>query len=492
MAPVETFWARAARFAHCTRAGRIDGLLKDGVTVFRGIPFAAAPLGPLRWSAPQRHVLAHPDGFDATHWGATAQRLSPGWDIPEPIVPGEDTLNLNVFAPVDALTAGPACPVLVWIHGGAYKSGTAISSWYDGRAFASAGVVVVSISYRVGFDGFAHLDGVPDNRGALDWIAALEWVQDHIAEFGGDPARVTIAGQSAGGGAVLALLSTARARGLFQRAWSLSGVLEAEHVSNAPQRTARFARGLQLTSSSAESFSTLSDRFLQQALVVLPGDLPFPPVEGEALFPDGISAGLSESAHIPLVLGATADEVQWSEPDPLAGEAARALLHEAGVPSEAAATFLSTLGREADPTESRIKSELYFRSPIVEVSRRRSAGDCTFRYDYRWGPAPHHRALHCNEIPVFFGVTDEPTASRVLGRDIPPAVHRFHEDAVRYVRDGTPPAHAIDGITFYGSPGGDRFTTAAPLAERWTSAHEPRDAHEHGTAQPEPVHNTSV
>ena len=107
--------------------------------------------------------------------------------------------------------------MLVYIHGGGYIAGSPASPWYDGAAFNRDGVVTVTVSYRLGFDGFGHIAGAPSNRGVRDWLAALEWVRDNIAAFGGDPARVTIAGQSAGGGAVLTLLGMPAAQGLFPR-----------------------------------------------------------------------------------------------------------------------------------------------------------------------------------------------------------------------------------------------------------------------------------
>ena len=113
--------------------------------------------------------------------------------------------------------------MLVYIHGGGYFAGSPASPWYDGAAFNRDGVVTVSISYRLGFDGFGWIADAPMNRGVLDWLLALEWVRDNIAAFGGDPARVTIAGQSAGGGAVLTLLGMPRAQPLIAGVYSISG-----------------------------------------------------------------------------------------------------------------------------------------------------------------------------------------------------------------------------------------------------------------------------
>src|SRR5690606_26727625 len=157
--------------------------------------------------------------------------------IPEASVPGEATLNLNVFTP----SLAGRFPVLVWIHGGGYSAGSIASPWYDGRAFNRDGIVTVSLSYRLGFDGFGSIDGAPDNRGVRDWLAGLEWVQRNIAAFGGDRGRVTIAGHSAGGGAVLTLLGMPTAQHLFHAGISFSGALGDLPRELAQRRSIRLA-----------------------------------------------------------------------------------------------------------------------------------------------------------------------------------------------------------------------------------------------------------
>lgn len=122
---------------------------------------------------------------------------------------------------------------MVWLHGGAFSNGSGSATAYSGSAFARDGVVCVTVNYRLGVDGFLHLDGVPDNRGLLDQIAALEWVRDNIAAFGGDPDRVTVFGESAGAMAIGVLLGMERARGLFRRAVLQSG---ARTTSCGPRR----------------------------------------------------------------------------------------------------------------------------------------------------------------------------------------------------------------------------------------------------------------
>ena len=189
------------------RQGAIRGFCRDtGSTAdagyprsaaFLGIPFAEAPVGERRFAAPV--PAAGWDGVrEATGFGPTAQRrpFAEVTAIPEPSFPGDSTLNVNVFTPAPG-EQDARLPVLVWIHGGGFKAGSPSSPWYDGLAFNRDGVVTVSISYRLGFDGFGWIPDAPHNRGLLDQIEALRWIRDNIAAFGGDPDRLTIAGQSA-------------------------------------------------------------------------------------------------------------------------------------------------------------------------------------------------------------------------------------------------------------------------------------------------------
>jgi para-nitrobenzyl esterase len=203
--------------------GLLQGSLEDGLTVYRGIPFAAPPVGDLRWRAPQ--PAAKWDGVrPATQFGPApiqGSRNGPGMS--------EDCLYLNVWTP--AKSARDHVPVLVWIHGGAFSFGSTSDPNYSGEQLAKKGVVVVSIAYRVGLLGFlAHpelsaetTNHVSGNYGLLDMIAGLQWVQKNIAAFGGDPDQVTIFGESAGGIAVSMLCASPLAKGLFHGAISQSG-----------------------------------------------------------------------------------------------------------------------------------------------------------------------------------------------------------------------------------------------------------------------------
>ncbi|WP_017588491.1 carboxylesterase/lipase family protein [Nocardiopsis ganjiahuensis] len=202
--------------------GAVSPRSQDGrITVYRGIPYAAAPFGEHRFTAPA----------PAPAWDGVRDCTEPGPPAPQgtqligaaPWSPDTslDCLVLNVWTP--AAPAAPAAPdggapVLVWIHGGAYIVGSGAEGTYEGTRLAETGLVVVSVNYRLGFEGFGHVPGRPDNRGLLDQVAALRWVRDNIAAFGGDPGNVTVAGESAGAGSVVCLMASPEARGLFHRA----------------------------------------------------------------------------------------------------------------------------------------------------------------------------------------------------------------------------------------------------------------------------------
>ncbi|MFE6838374.1 carboxylesterase/lipase family protein [Streptomyces sp. NPDC057705] len=199
-----------------TLAGKVEGTAEDGLSVFKGIPYALPPEGPLRFRAPAP-VPAWEGVRPAGSFSAVPPQLPlvpgmpPAWR-PED---GSDCLSVNVWTPGGA---GDRLPVMVWIYGGGWKTGHSADPLHDGEVLARGGVVLVTFNYRVGFEGFGHVPGAPANRGFLDQAAALTWIRENVAAFGGDPDNVTIFGESGGGASVAALMSAPAARGLFRRA----------------------------------------------------------------------------------------------------------------------------------------------------------------------------------------------------------------------------------------------------------------------------------
>lgn len=450
-----------------TTSGRVRGFwrgepgARDGSAAFLGIPFAKAPVGDLRFAAP---VPAEPwDGVrDALEYGATAQRGDTGITlIPEPSIPGDATLNLNVFTPAPG-SSDAALPVLVWIHGGGYVSGSPASPWYDGRAFNRDGVVTVSISYRLGFDGFGHIDGVPSNRGVRDWLLALQWVQENIASFGGDPSRVTIAGQSAGGGAVLTLLGMPAAQHLFHSAYALSGAVADVPADRARAASARLAQ-LAGVPPTREGFASASEATLHElqgkagepdskdrlapVRALLAEGLPWgPTIDGDLLMqPTLASLRSGVGADKPLVLGSVDDEFTM-----VMDGAKRALrlvppalgLAQLGVPRERRSAYLAdNRAQRRKGTAAilgRYATDVVFRAEVVKVAEARGSAP-TWVYRFTWPSPTHGWALHCLDVPFWFDCLDDPHVAAIAG-DAPPRriADAVHGAAVALIRGDDP------------------------------------------------------
>jgi len=307
-----------------TRRGKLRGRLSDGVTAFKGVPYSAPPFGARRLRPP-RPVDPWDGVRDALTFGPKSPQVAyPSGiaeAIPELVGQGEDCLTLNIWMP----NVGAAVrPVMVWIPGGMFEfHATGATAFYDGSQFARDGVVCVTINYRVGAEGFLYLaDGVA-NLGLLDQIAALEWVQENIDAFGGDPRNVTIFGESAGAMSVATLLAMPRAAGLFHRAIVQSGTAQnVTSAATAEQIGRRFAEFLGVEATREAIAATSPERVLQAQAklrdellarpdpgfwgeVALSG-LPWAPVDGQTI-PErpidricaGAAADIPRRAHSP-------------------------------------------------------------------------------------------------------------------------------------------------------------------------------------------------
>jgi para-nitrobenzyl esterase len=301
-----------------TQGGDIQGVSENSVFVFKGIPYAAPPLGDWRWREPQP-AMAWQGVRKATAYGNACIQV-PGLSLANGGDPGslsEDCLYLNVWTP--QLDPSARLPVMVWIHGGAYIFGAGGMTIYDGTPLARKGAVVVNLNYRLGQLGFfvhpaleKDNPGGPANFGLLDQIAALRWVQHNIASFGGDPGNVTIMGQSAGAKSVLALVASPLARGIFQKAIAMSSYALPD-VTRAKAREAGVKvadalglKGAEATSAElravpAEKFGELKGQEFSNAPVPIAGDNVLP-----QSIQDTFAAG--KEAPIPLILGNTSDD----------------------------------------------------------------------------------------------------------------------------------------------------------------------------------------
>jgi len=298
-----------------TESGAVSGTtgVSSDVRVYKGIPFAAAPVGDLRWRAPKA-----PPKWDGVHkadqFGATCMQTpypegSPYRSAPEPV--SEDCLYLNIWT--GAKSAKEARPVMVWIHGGALTRGSGSNPVYDGEELAKKGVVLVTINYRLGIFGFmAHPEltresdrNASGNYGILDQIAALEWVQKNIAAFGGDPKRVTIFGESAGSWSVNVLVATPLAKGLFERAIGESGAnfTTIPTLAEAEQTGVRLAKTM-----GADSIAALRAKSAAELMKASP-QAARPNVDGWML-PEQVYAIFSKGRQndVPTLIGSNADE----------------------------------------------------------------------------------------------------------------------------------------------------------------------------------------
>ncbi len=452
-----------------TQNGSVRGSVAGNVLSFKGIPYAAPPFGPNRFQPPQPVTPWH-GARDALTFGPTVPKppYFPPFDtiLPEPAIPGEDCLNLNIWTPE---TGNARLPVMVWIHGGAFANGSNAISTYDGSSFARDGVVCVSINYRLGVDGFLFLGDGISNLGILDQIAALKWVQENIAAFGGDPGNVTIFGESAGGMSVGVLLSMPQAAGLFHRAIAESG---AGHHAISPGPATRVGQymaeklGVKAT---REAIGAVATERLLQAQVELSGDIfnnpdfqkwgevaanlmPFEPViDGEVLSDlpiKRIAAG--SGANVEVLVGSNTEEerlfmVPNGVIDTYNDAILTAVVGAYGLPTEKAlATYREHRpGATAGDLMEAIVTDWFFRIPAIRLAEvRATAPAATYMYEFAWrSPLYNGRlgACHAVEIPFVFDTLTEPANEGLIGTGAPqPLADTVHAAWVAFAKTGNP------------------------------------------------------
>ncbi|MFE3445932.1 carboxylesterase/lipase family protein [Nocardia sp. NPDC059180] len=398
-----------------THSGKVRGTEVGAVTAFRGIPYARAA----RFEDPEA-VIPWVGVLDAECNGPAApqtrSRLSAvmgEFDISQ----SEDCLSVNVWAP-----SGSGLPVLVFLHGGGFISGAGDLPWYDGAELAARGnIVVVTANYRLGALGFLRLDGVsPGNLGLLDQLAALRWVRDNIAGFGGDPSGVTVAGQSAGALSILAALSSHRADGLFRRA-----ILQSAPAGMDPQTPAAAERvgaalldelGIEPGAASSLIDVPVSDLLAAQTAVMRRTTGPMNPVPPFHLVADG--------------------DLVPSDPVGVVGMTCREVDLTVGTTRDEAAAFAP-----GEPDVIRAVTERMFAAPARRLALLLGTGErAPWLYRFDWSPTDSpFGACHCIELPFVFG---NPAAWRdapMLGGQYPDRLAaRVMRAWIGFIRGGAP------------------------------------------------------
>ncbi|HUY49993.1 MAG TPA: carboxylesterase family protein [Streptosporangiaceae bacterium] len=448
-----------------TTRGTVRGHECDGVLGFLGIPYAASPTGALRFQAP---VPPPPwDGvLDASAFSATPPKpdYAPPFDVllPEPNIPGDDWLTLNVWTP-----GGTGLPVMVWLHGGAFSNGNSAVGVYDGHAFARDGVVLVSVNYRLGVDGFAYLPGAPANRGLLDQIAALEWVRDNIGAFGGDPGNVTVFGESAGAMSITTLLAIPRARGLFGKAITQSGAAQAVAApADAALVTGELGRALGLEATAEnlarvglpaliEAQAAVRDALTAQpdparfGPTVVASSMPFIPVIDGDLIPGHPMAAIAAGAgaDVPLITGTTTEEYRlFLAPTGMAAlitdDLLATLLPVLGISPAVAGRYRANRpGASPGDLLAALLTDLFFRRPALAIAEARIGGPApTYVYEFAWqSPADGLGACHSLELPFVFDNLSADGTAPVLGTDPPGRLAaEMHAAWIGFARAGDP------------------------------------------------------
>jgi para-nitrobenzyl esterase len=423
----------------------LAGDRRPGHEAFLGIPFAAPPVGERRFKAPE--PPASWSGVrSATEFGNAARQT--GHPIPGFAASGpqdEDCLYLNVYTPA---ADGGRRPVLFWIHGGGYTHGSAGEALYDGGPLATRGdVVVVSINYRLGAFGFLHLgDHLPEaglsaNCGQLDMIAALEWTRDNIGSFGGDPANVTIFGESAGAAAVGSLLAMPDAKGLFHKAILQSGTGRAVTRERGKEIAQLVLDELGIGSEPERIRTVEADRILEAQTAVAAkagragGPLYSPVIDGVTLLKrpfDAIRSGAA--AGVPVMLGTNRDETKLFAATMRREEMDAPTLHRAisaNFPGADAATITSLIDTYIESRATKglphsnldildaIETDQRMRLNAIRLAEAQVAHQPqTFLYLFTYASPARGGSLgscHALEMPFVFGTTKAPTQDRFAG-----------------------------------------------------------------------------
>lgn len=418
-----------------TRYGPVRGVDDGNIMSWKGVRYAAPPVGASRWRAPEPPA-AWTEPADATSVGPVCRQLTdPRIPIDLGAPQGDDCLSLNIWCSSDT-RPGDAKPVLVWVHGGAYVLGSSAQTPYDGTVLAAGGeAIIVTVNYRLGAFGFLDLSGFATdgaafdtNIGLRDVISALQWVRDNIAAFGGAPDRVTLFGESAGAGIVTTLLASPVAEGLFHAAIAQSSPATSVYAASRSHTIAE--RYLEILGIAADEAHRLTDApadVLLAATKVLfnevplrnPGTLAFAPVVDDDVVPDyPVNAAREGRTHpVPLIIGTNEHEAALfrfmkSPLMPITPEAIKTMFAAiaaeqpgAPIPTEADLGAAYT-GRGKKPGMG-VARDIGFRMPSLWFAEGHGSRAATYVYRFDWS-TPLLRALrlngaHATELPYVWG-----------------------------------------------------------------------------------------
>ncbi len=451
-------------------AGTVEGLLLGAVQVFKSIPYAAAPVRERRFDVPGEHPGWN-ELRDGNVPGATAPQRTkavPGLDV-VPLIgggwrDGDDYLTLDLHRPAD--TPSPR-PIMVFIHGGGFVIGAKDAPVQDGTSFARDGVIFIAINYRLGIDGFLPIPGVPTNLGLRDMIAALQWVQSNAAAFGGDPANVTVFGESAGAMAIADLVTSPLARGLFRRAIIQSGHGAMTRDIPVAQRLVRKLAKLLGVTPDRDGFASVAPGDALDAVerVSLPttkldlrgpdgrepvfGISRFIPVHGDDVLPDPPLEALKKGAgsKIDVLIGSNAEEMNlYFVPAGVLPKVNRLLawlMLRRAQPKAWAVLKAYGMGKDKPgQVFVRAMSDLVFRWPARRYAEEHRGR--TWMYEFDWRSPRYDNGLgaaHGMELPFVFDSLTTATGTEGLCGEAPPqdVADRVHATWVRFATDGTLP-----------------------------------------------------
>ena len=450
-----------------TPKGPVQGYDNGRCHFFGGIPFAASTAGRQRFRPPQP-VEPWQEVRSAVHPGPMISQNPTRFEPflgPDPQPQSEDGLSVNVWTPV---ADNAKRPVYVWIHGGAYISGSGSFPLYDGTCFAHNGdIVVVGLNYRLGDRGYLQLNHIDEsyagsgNAGLLDQVAALEWVRDNIAAFGGDPDHVTVGGQSAGGGAITGLMMMPAARNLFHRAIIQSvSLMSFRDLALAEYATETFMAAVGVT-----EIAELEAAPIEALLAAQRTTLRTRPPTGKALFQpviDGTvlkknilpSARDGEMMDIPIMIGITTEEWKpfqffMNPHDVPKSEAAMAALFDslAGDGAGLVAAYQEMVGAlEPEQLFAAAMSDWRWRQGTLELQSILSDKQDIYAYEFSWKSPSNEGSLgagHCVDIPFCFDNMVTPSTPYLLGSEAPQVLaDTMHSSWCNFIRGGAP---ASDG-----------------------------------------------